>query len=547
MAVKLDALGGALRPGRARECIGYEALLERARTGLRASPLALALAAGLCASLPAASAAAPTGAWSAPVVLGQCVLATAPRVAFPSASPTTPTGPGAIIWAFDRRDCNSSSGSSGQVRWGLTVAPIGAGDRTTAPRTVSLGEPVAAGLQAVGGSQGHTMIVAALHIPGTAAGPITAVLQGRVTRSLGAPTLLAGSSVPSGLARGYLGDVVLATTAHRARIAVRVQRYFRSGFARARLLPIALGRVTALTATMDYRSDVLIAWQQNGAVYARMLHASGRADPIQRVGVSAPEPQLQALVSDNGHGMIAWSTTESRGSSLPRTRIYLDLSGPDVRFGPPRLLASFPDPQRVGRSPGSLDLVRLSTENVVLAWTEVEHGHYVVRAAPAVFAGRRRATLLSDVGSQAVLADLAAGSAGEAVALWKRAPRRGNDFDLRRTELWAARVFIEPHDRLALQVPQEIAPSGPNVDPSVAVDPGDDHAVAAWLTLGAHRDVEYAVGPGAVEYRPTPTARAALTMSAGTHWLRISAAVATMGLAAVLAGVILWRRRHAGP
>jgi hypothetical protein len=302
--------------------------------------------------------------------------------------------------------------------------------------------------------------------------------------------------------------------------------------------------VTALTATMDYRSDVLIAWQQNGAVYARMLHASGHVDPIQRVGFSAPEPQLHALVSDNGHGMIAWSSTESRGSLPARTRIYLDLSGPGVRFGVPRLLASFSDPQRIGDSPGSLNLVRLSTENVVLAWTEVEHGHYVIRAGPAVFAGVRPATLLSDARGQAVLADLAAGSAGEAVALWRSAPPRQSGFDPQRTELWAARTFIEPHDRLAHQAPEEIAPSGPNADPSVAVDPADDNAVAAWLTLGAHRDVEYAVGLGAAGYRSTPIARAVRAVSAGTHWLRISAAVGTMVIAIAFAGLLVWRRRR---
>ena len=525
---------------------------------MRLGPLALTLAAGLCALLPVASATANGGrgtggahdprpsrsAWSVPGVLGGCVLATRPRVAFPSASPTTLTGPGVIVWAFDGRDCSSSLAPTGQVRRGLAAAPIGGADRATAPAAVSVGERAVVGLQAVGGSLGRTTIAAALGAPRPGAGGTTAVLEGRATRSLGSSMLLSGPSVPAALTRGYLGDVAIAAVAHGAQITVRVQRYFSSRFARPRVLPIAAGEVTALTATMDYRSDVLIAWQQNGAVYARMLHASGHVDPIQRVGTSAPEPQLQALVSDNGHGMIAWSSTESRGSSPPRTRIYLDLSGRGVRFGAPRLLASFPDPQRVGRSPGSLDLVRLSTENVVLAWTEVEHGHYVVRAAPAVFAGTRPATRLSDARGQAVLADLAAGSAGEAVALWKSAPPRGNGFDLQRTELWAARVFIERNDRPAHRAPEEIAPSGPNADPSVAVDPADDNAVAVWLTLGAHRDVEYAVGSGAAGYRPTPTTPAVKAASAGTHWLRISAAVGTIVVAMAFAGLIVRRRRR---
>src|SRR6202043_3619392 len=135
--------------------------------------------------------------------------------------------------------------------------------------------------------------------------------------------------------------------------------------------------------------------QQNGAIYAHMLRASGRPERTQRVGVSAPDPQLRALVSDNDHGMIAWSTDDVANGAQSRTRDYVALSDAGVRFTRPRLLASFVDPARVGLRPGSLALVRLSTENVLLAWTDAEHGHYVVRAAPAVFAAARGGALVS--------------------------------------------------------------------------------------------------------------------------------------------------------
>jgi hypothetical protein len=356
-----------------------------------------------------------------------------------------------------------------------------------------------------------------------------AVFQGDARERLDGWTSPARSGPPPALTRAYLGDVAIAATVPGPAIAVRVERYFRKGFGPPRTIPVAAGPITSLTVAMDYRSDVLLAWQQRGAIYARMLRASGRSDPTQRIGASERNPQLQAVVSDNDHGMIAWSSTRSVGSSAPRTSVRLALSDEGVRFRAPQLLAAFADPEHVGRLPGSLALVRLSTENVVLAWTAAEHGTYVIRGAPAVFAASRPATRLSDTHVPAILAGLAPGPAGEAIALSKRAPLPGHALDPKRTELWAQRTFVVPHDRLATLPPTMIAAAGAHATSSIAVDPADDRAVAAWLTRGAKPRVEYAVGSGAPGYRPRPLA----TLSparAGVHWLRITLALVS-GLA----------------
>src|SRR5262249_32620794 len=160
-------------------------------------------------------------------------------------------------------------------------------------------------------------------------------------------------------------------------------------------------------------------------------------------------------------------------------------------------------------------LIRLSTENVMIAWTDVEHGHYMVRAAPAVFAATRPSARLSNPDGQAVLAGLAAGPVGEAVALWKSAPGTGSGLDQRRRELWAARTFIKPHDRPAFHRPEIVASAGPTLLPSVAVDPADDRAVAAWLRPAPEPRIEYAVGPDAGRYNPPPPAGM-------VHWFKIS-------------------------
>jgi hypothetical protein len=393
----------------------------------------------------------------------------------------------------------------------------------------------AAGLAAVGASRGRVAVATTL--AGAGSSPAVSVLQGRATRALDAVTR--GGGQPFSLARAYLGDAAIATV-QPAAIEVRVQRYFSSAFEQPLRVPIASGEVSALVATMDYRADVLLAWQQNGAIYARMLRASGRPEPTQRVAASAPNPQLQALVSDNDHGMIAWSGGEPQPASAPRTSVHIAFSGAGVRFEASRLLASFEDPRGLGRAPGSLALVRLSTENVMLAWTDAEHGHFVVRAAPAVFAGRHPAARLSDPDAQAVLADLAPGPAGEAVALWRSTPSPVGAFDPGRSELWTARTFIQRHGRVGLRVPEEVASSGANAAPSIAVDPASDHPVAAWLRLGTRPRIEYAAGPGARSYRPRSPAAGVAAPGGGTHWLGV--AIAAAAAMSVLMALALRRR-----
>jgi hypothetical protein len=420
------------------------------------------------------------------------------------------------------------------------VAVLGPDERVARTR-IQPGRGVAqGGLAAVGTNFGTVAVAAPLQAGASPDGEGVEVLQGRATRPLASRTSLAGASSPFSLARAYLGDVAIATVLPGRAIAVSVQRYFRPGFADPRLIPIGPGRLTALTATMDYRSDVLVTWEQNGSIYAHMLRASRRPERTQRVGASFPSPQLQALVSDNDHGMIAWSSSDPRARGA-RTSVRLALSSAGVRFLAGRVVASYADPAGLGSSPGSLALVRLSTENVMLAWTDAERGHHVVRAAPAVFAGVRPSARLSDPAGQSVLADLAAGPAGEVVALWRAATAPGAGADWTRTELWAARAVIMRHGIVGSRRPERVAGPARNASPSVAVDPANDRPVAAWLTLGRRPRLHYASGPVASGYRPGTAALR--PKGAGTHWLRIS--VAAAGAVAIAALIALAARTRA--
>jgi hypothetical protein len=485
---------------------------------------------------PTSTADPPPGAWTAPQELASCALVP-PAVVFPSAAPSIPTGAGAIVWASAPPACAPSGGAPGAS---VSLAPLDRADRAGSPLTRAIATPGPPGLQAVGGSRGR---ITASSLPARSESPLGGryvVLQGGAHAV--PARVLGGHAGAVALARAYLGDVAVATATSAPAIVVRVQRYFRGSFATLARIAIAPAPTSALTATMDYRSDVLVAWQQGGAVFAHMLRASGRAEPTQRLGASGSDPQLVALVSDNDHGMVAWSST-SAAAGVPRTTIYLDLSGAGVRFGAPLRLASFADPALAGAEEGSLALVRLSSENVLMAWTQREHGHYVVRAAPAVYAARRPPALLSDRRAQSVLSDLAPGPAGEAVALWRSSP--GAAFDGAHVQLWSARAFIARHDRPGALPPQLLAGAGTNAAARVAVDPATDRAVAAWLAGATHPALEYASAPGARGYRPRPASAALPAKTAGTHWLRIAgAALVGAALLAALTLVLARRRRR---
>ncbi len=364
------------------------------------------------------------------------------------------------------------------------------------------------------------------------------VLEGRAGAPLASRTGRVGGP-PFALTRSYLDDVALATVGPGPAIAVRLEPHLARAFNRPRRIPIPPGRVTALTVGMDYRADLVVAWQQNGAIHADTLRANGHADPTQRVGPARPDPQLRALISDDprDHGMLAWSTAAPSG----RTNEYLAFSASGAGYGRPELLASFSDPRGLGHGAGALGLVRLSTENVLLAWTTRERGRFVVRSAAAHFATSRPTTRLSDPAGQAVLADLAAGPAGEAIALWRSAPPPGGaPGDAPATDLWSARLSLNAASVLQHRAGERVAPAGAHVAPSVGVDPASDRALAAWLDPAAPARIAYATHPG---YGVPAAAPAARAPSPPVHRLRIAAlaAAAVAGLAVLGLGV---RRRR---
>jgi hypothetical protein len=461
-----------------------------------------------------ADAAAAAALWSAPTVLSACPATEAPLVVFPSDSPTRATGPGAIVW-------DAASGCPGEL--GTRVAPLGGEDvpgSSAVPRTADGRAPRLRGPLAAGGAPYGRIVLAGfapvspVRPPGTPQPAVTAPLQAELTEgpalgpfvtptsssgesALGpfsAPAAGSGESAPTALATAYLGDVALASPSHARAgegVGLRVQRHRAKTFARPITVSAgASGRVTALTVALDYRSDALVVWRQGETIYARDLPASGRTRaPIQRLGPAiGPSSRIAALLSDDNRGIVAWSAQRDK-----QTSVYLDLSATGVRFGAPRLLERFVDPAGLGPPEGSSPrLVRLSSESVMLAWTGSGGSEWSVRTAAIDLNGLGAVSTISPEGHDGVLAALAPGPDGEALALWTE-PQRAADGskELDRQEIFAARGIDAYPARTIFGEPEEVAAPGPNSGATVALDPDGGRAVAAWR--GAGGEIDYSI------------------------------------------------------
>jgi hypothetical protein len=429
-----------------------------------------------------AGAAAPAQ-WSPPAALGACPANATVRVVFPSDSPSHATGAGAIIWSASS-DCSGGEGAR--------VAAIGAAELPGAaalPRTAA-GRPIVprGALLASGAPDGQIVIAgsspggprAGLLIQGASGGPFS-VLQP-----------IAGSAAPMALTTAYLGDVALASPPAGGDgsdgLRVDVERFYSHEFVRSVSASAAGdGPVQALTLAMDYRSDAVAVWAQGGAIYAHDLPAKGAAHPIQRLASVGSHVTIAAVLSDDYRAIVAWS--EQRGSE---TSVYIDRSGTGVRFRAPQLLERFGDPDGLPSPAGSPSLVRLSSESVMLAWAGSAAGRWVVRTAPVDLHGVLAVSTIAAPGADALLADLASGPDNDALVLWTEPlPSAAGRPDMSRQAIFAARGTDAYPGRTIFGEPEEVAPPAPVSDPSVALDPDNDDAVAAWQ--GEAATIKYSI------------------------------------------------------
>jgi hypothetical protein len=540
-----------------------------------------------------------------------------------------------LLWASPR-GCTPSGGSGGAAGSGGTAAPGAANTARLAVTTPSVrptqrigvspaagaivpaeavgatvaaddlpgsGAPLASGagnlaevMTAAGTAAGQVVVAgSAQDAPGASAGArigagMGALAEGRMVGAFAAARPLGGPAAPVAASSGYLGDTVLASPVRTRSagwaIAVRAQRHYSAAFAASRLVPVGTGPVSAVAATMDYRADILLVWTARGGVYAREIAQASRLEPTRRLGSAAADPEVRALLSDDGHAIVAWRSQTALGGAQQRTTIELSISGASLAFRGARLLERFRDPRGFALPPGSLRLIRLSSEAVMLAWTGIDSGRYVVRAspvslhrgawAPVVISGARAAAPFgvaavpvgapgsgsaSDATSapgssgvsatpgsapaagsglhreDAVLAALVPGPHAEALALWSAAPRLSSGApNPRRRAILAARGHYAGPGEVAFEASEVVAPPGPNEPPTAAFDPQTGRALAAWVTLGVGGSrIAYALrAAGSASSPPPAQASASTGRTSPTFALSAFALLALAAAAAVL-------------
>ncbi len=439
---------------------------------------------------------APT--WSAPATLANCPAQGGASVVFPDESPSHGTGAGALVW-------EASAGCPGGE--GARVAPIGSADlpgesripRTSAGAALELHGP----LLASGAPHGQVLIAgyspqlksAGVLLQGPAGGPFATL----------SPS--GGASAPIALATAYLGDVALAAPPLRsghghagASLHVHVERFFARGFDRsASAGSVADGPVQSPTLALDYRSEALAVWVQAGTIYAQLLPATGSPAPIQTLAHTGTHVTISALLSDDDRAIVAWA--QQTGD---HTAIYLDRSAAGVSFHEPELIERFHDPAGLASPPGSPRLVRLSFEGVMMAWAGEAGGRWVLRGAPIDLHGIGSISTLAAADGQALLADLAPGPHGDALALWTvPATSAGGHLEVDRQTLYAARVTDAPSRRTEFGEPEELAAAAPVAGASATFDPDSGRAVVAWQGQGGA--IEYSIGSDS----PAPVSAAA--------------------------------------
>jgi hypothetical protein len=457
-----------------------------------------AVGALLAATIALASAGAAAGStatpgapqWSPPAVVSTCTAVGAPRVVFPSNLPNRSTGPGAIVWSAPPT-CPGGEGAR--------VTMIGAGAQPGATRipSTSAGKPIAPREPLTVADGPHGEIVIAGTSPTTLKQGL--VIQGSAGGPFSALATVPGSAAPFAMTTAYLGDVALASPAPAAirdgEPRVLVERFFTHNTAQrvatdsanarsqsaGRTGPDRTGPVSDLTLAMDFRSDALAVWVQKGSIFAQDLPASGARHPIERLGAAGPGVHIATLLSDDNRAIVAWAQ-DSGG----QTSVYLDRSATGVRFGTPRLLERFSDPDGLSSPTTSPQLVRLSSESVMMAWSGSAEGHWAVRTAAVDLDGIGAFGTISTPGQDALLADLAPGPDDDAIVLWgEPQPDATGEPTLSDQALFAARGIDTFPDHTIFGAPEELAPAGPNSEATVALDPDSDRAVAVWRGEGS--------------------------------------------------------------
>lgn len=252
------------------------------------------------------------------------------------------------------------------------------------------------------------------------------VTFGRITGSFGRPKTIATLTpfrLPA-IAANDAGDIAVAYIrvvgrGGRRVVGLAVRGHGRR-FGRPRL--VSRGGANSVTVAVGPRGDVVVAWEREGRIEARIRRPGGRLGRVRRVGRGAKlGTRLRAAVGRRGRVWVAWSSqqTSEGGDIGPFTLQSAVTKRGRITFQAPRQLDRY---DRPASDEATFDLALDRRDNGYVAWSTFDGQRFRARLASAGRSGRFvRFETLSQPGYDAVVSDLATSRrSGEAIVVWSR-------------------------------------------------------------------------------------------------------------------------------
>jgi hypothetical protein len=256
--------------------------------------------------------------------------------------------------------------------------------------------------------------------------------------------------------------------------------------------PIALDRPGfghGMAVAIDPRGRVLAVWDRNDRIYTRFVGARGHLGRRRALGREPAPPVFRAALPGDGRAALAWSAQVrgETGAGSPFTATVA-LAGPSGTFGHPHLLETVPllSPGSFGLPPPGIALRLPRGAPGLIAWTGVDPTGNVVRVSTIRGTTLESPQTVSAPGSNALLADAAAGPRGEAVVLLR--PGAGSNSPTPSTGFGGLEAVTRGPGSGPFGAPETIVPSpsmpgiGDAEEADVAIDAASDTVLAVWRT-----------------------------------------------------------------
>jgi hypothetical protein len=242
------------------------------------------------------------------------------------------------------------------------------------------------------------------------------------------------------------------------------------------------------TVAIDARGDMLVAWQANGGVFARIRTAGGTLYATERLGnPGQPVRAISAVLTPDRAAAVAWEA-QTVNEGTPGSAATVDATfkegGASHHFHSSQRLATVPA-LSTGHYVGErgVKVVLSADGRITAAWTGFANGRFVVRAAELSGFRFVGAQTLSNPAEDAVLSDADVGPASALAVAWETGTA-GNDRGVGAPGLAAAlRAPSAPAFGPAESIEQGTAALGAKV----RFDPSTGRLVAAWNDVTAIR------------------------------------------------------------